>query len=153
MFTYLGWVEIVRRRVQFLDLGNNEQNLRLVNCFSKISSILSSDSFANPLFRVFRGDQRAIGEIMIDKSTQEGLVCIGYAEFCTRMDNDPSFAQWFESLSSHIEKLATTGELAQPRLIALQGTMRVIENSIRRNRARLPSGRNQGTCAAVAGSR
>ena len=120
---YLGWFEIVRLRVQFLDLGNNQQNLHLVNCFSKISGILSTDSFTNPIFRIFRGDQRAIGEIMIDKSAQEGLACIGYAEFCTRMDNDPSFARWFASLSTHIDQLASDGVPARPRLVALQQTM------------------------------
>jgi hypothetical protein len=119
---YLGWVEIVRRRVQFLDLGNNEQDRKLVNCFSKITGILSSDAFSDSMFRVFRGDQRAIGEIMIDKSAQEDLVCIGYAEFCTRMDNDQFFARWFSSLSTHIEQLATSVS-APSRLVALQGAM------------------------------
>ncbi len=42
---YLGWVEIVRRSVQFLDLGNSKNNRDLVNCFSRAAGILSSDSF------------------------------------------------------------------------------------------------------------
>ncbi len=120
---YLGWVEIVRRRVQFLDLGSNQDNLRLVNCFSNISGILSTDSFANSMLRVFRGDQRAIGEIMIDKSVQGEQACIGYAEFCTKMDNDLSFARWFALLSTHIEQLATTDVGEKSRLVALQRAM------------------------------
>ena len=112
-------VEIVRRRVQFLDLGNKQENLRLVNCLSKISSVFTSPSFANSMFRIFRGDQRAIGEIMIYESADGELACIGYAEFCTRMDIDPSFARWLARLSNHIEQLATT-DAPQSRLAVLQ---------------------------------
>jgi hypothetical protein len=46
---YMGWVEIVRRSVQFLDLGDRSDNRELVNFFSRAAGILSSDSFHNQL--------------------------------------------------------------------------------------------------------
>lgn len=120
---YLGWVEIVRRSVQFLDIGSKEENLELVNCLSKISGVLSSDSFDNSAFRIFRGDQRAIGEIMIDDSVDSDLACIGYAKFGMKMDTDQSFAEWFTRLSTDVEQLAKTGMPRQSRLVALQHNM------------------------------
>ncbi len=87
---YLAWVEIVRRSVHFLDLGNKEENRKIVNQFSRISGVLNSDAFPDLLFCIFRGDQRALGEIMIESSGDGELACIGYAEFCARTDADPS---------------------------------------------------------------
>lgn len=125
---YLGWLEIVRRRVQFLELGSQEDNLEVVNFFSKAASILSMDSFPrassnsppDSMFRVFRGDQRAIGEIMIEAGSGGEFAIIGYAEFCTRLDSDPSFAQWFTQLSESIDQIASADDPSHPRLVALQ---------------------------------
>lgn len=119
---YLAWVEIVRRSVQFLDLGSKKENREVVDHFSKISSILNSDGFPDSLFCIFRGDQRAIGEIMIDDSAGGDITCIGYAEFCSRMDADPQFAQWLASLPIHIEQLPAA-EHPHPRLVALQNSL------------------------------
>jgi hypothetical protein len=90
-----------------------------VNQFFKISGILNSDGFPNTLFCIFRGDQRAIGEIMIETPADGDFSCTGYAEFCARSDNNPSFAQWFTHLSEDIDQL-TEGDQRNPRLVALQ---------------------------------
>lgn len=117
---YLCWVEIVRRRVQFLDLGSKQENRKLVNFFSVGASILSADSFRDPLFRIFRGDQRGIGEVMIDTRADGELICIGYAEFYRMMDTEPSFARWFTNLSTSIDQLAAADTCHNPRLVAFQ---------------------------------
>jgi hypothetical protein len=119
---YLAWVEIVRRSVQFLDLGSKQENREVVDRFSKISSVLNVDGFPDSLFCIFRGDQRAIGEIMIDTSVDRELTCIGYAEFCTRMDADPAFAEWFARLSTQIDQLAAANQ-SHPRLVELQHSL------------------------------
>ena len=117
---YLGWVEIVRRRVQFLDLGSKQDNRVLVNCFATGTDILSSDSILDPAFRIFRGDQRAIGEVMIDAQLADEFACMGYAKFYGMMDTEPSFNHWFTSLSSSIEKLAAAAAPHSARLVAFQ---------------------------------
>jgi DNA-binding CsgD family transcriptional regulator len=125
---YLAWMEIVRRRVQFLELGNNNDNRELINLFSKATGIFSSDafpssasnSFPDSLFRIFRADQRAIGEIMMGSRPDGELTSIGYAEFCRRLDSEAAFEHWFASLSASVENFATMGDQAHPRLVALQ---------------------------------
>jgi hypothetical protein len=119
---YLAWMEIIRRGVHFLDLGDKQENREIVNQFSKISSIFNSDAFPDTLFCIFRGDQRAIGEIMINAPANGELSCIGYAEFCVKSDTDPSFAQWFMPLSRDIDQLAGDDQW-HPRLIALQNSL------------------------------
>lgn len=143
---YLGWQEIVRRSVQFLDLGSQQDNLKLVNCFSKATGILSSDSFPSlssnsfphSIFRVFRGDQRAIGEIMITVLPSGELACIGYAEFCAKMDADVSFAQWFTHLVASIEQLASAEDPSHPRLVALQHNLVDLINLLDPDVSRFP---------------
>jgi len=125
---YLAWMEIVRRRVQFLELENNADSRELVNLFSKATGILSSDAFPNPssnsfpdaLFRIFRADQRAIGEMMIDARPDGELTSIGYAEFCRKLDSDAAFEHWFVGLSASVESVAAIDDPSHPRLVALQ---------------------------------
>ncbi|HEU0020100.1 MAG TPA: hypothetical protein VFR55_00275 [Dehalococcoidia bacterium] len=61
---YLGWVEIIRREVQFIDLGSDEVNLTLIGLTDSISEAFLSSELPGP-FRIFQGEQRAIGEIMM----------------------------------------------------------------------------------------
>src|SRR5260221_171780 len=64
---YFGWIEIIRKEIQFLDLGEEEQTKSLTHLQAEISSLWSSDKYG-ATFRVFAGEQRAIGERMIRES-------------------------------------------------------------------------------------
>jgi len=116
---YFAWVEIIRRRVQFLDLGSAQENREIVNHLSGISGVLTSRKFPDLLFLVFRGDQRAIGEIMIEPQFSTELGCLGYAAFCKKLDTERSFAAWFKTLLRDIDELAAD-EAPRPRLTTLQ---------------------------------
>jgi hypothetical protein len=61
---YFAWTEIVRRNLQYIDLGRDEQTRPLARLQDDIYAFFQADSFARP-FRVFVGAQRAIGERMI----------------------------------------------------------------------------------------
>src|SRR5262249_49808154 len=134
---YLAWVEIIRRGVHFLDLGDKQENREVVNQFSKISGILNSDGFLDMLFCIFRGDQRAIGEIMIESTADGEFSCIGYAEFCAKSDADPSFARWFTRLSEDIDQLAGDNQW-HPRLVALQNSLVDLINLLDSESIRFP---------------
>jgi hypothetical protein len=120
---YLGWVEILRREVQFLDLGDVEMNRRLVRLLDNITQAFLTDGVDLTL-RLFRGEQRAIGEIMLATRSATGTdgtnhECIGFAAFTQRL-NEPDFARWFAKLQDGIEKLATEPHAHEERLIVLQ---------------------------------
>ncbi|WP_044291131.1 hypothetical protein [Rivularia sp. PCC 7116] len=126
---YLGWVEILRREIQFLDLGDIEMNRRLENLIYKISQAFFSDTI-EMTFCLFRGEQRAIGEIMLSPTTSsktQNYECIGFATFVQRL-KEPEFSQWFEKILQDIEKIANSEnrldtERYQQRLIKLQHTL------------------------------
>jgi hypothetical protein len=120
---YLGWVEILRRGVQFLDLGDVRRNRLLVERLEAIGTILSTDrQFQGAIPRMFRGQQRAVGELMMDPGEAAAVAgqCIGYAAFTTRLQQEASFARWFEPLEGDIRELAASPSPDHRRLVALQ---------------------------------
>jgi hypothetical protein len=121
---YLGWVEILRREVRFLDLGNVKANRRLAELMEGITEIFFEDS-SKDLFRLLRGEQRAIGEIMINTNNQLNAVpleCIGYATF-VQMLKEPDFHCWFEGLENDIERFIQNPKTDTKRIFLLQNAL------------------------------
>jgi hypothetical protein len=120
---YMCWVEIVRRELRFLDVGDIDNNRKLLVHLNQTQLTLQSDRIAGP-FQVFRGRQRAIAELMmIPTGATEGprSEAIGYAAFCQRLDNDPDFAAWFKRLRDEVELVV--GRDNDDRLIQLQNDL------------------------------
>jgi hypothetical protein len=115
---YFGWVEILRRRVQFLQLGEREDNRRVMLLLHDVSGRFASTTNRGSAFRLFRGEQRALGELIISPGADEHG-CIGYVEFCRRLNNDQEFAGWFSSLDESIRTLGDEYSM-EPRLIDIQ---------------------------------
>lgn len=113
---YLAWTEIIRHEVQFLDLGEVEGTRKLAKLQEHIRVILLSTRYGN-VFRVFRGEQRAIGELMVVAQDHVDT-CIGYAAFVAKRDE--SFRSWFEPLRQSVDTLATDLKSDNGRLVALQ---------------------------------
>jgi hypothetical protein len=77
-----------------------------------------------PAFRIFRGEQRAIGECMIEPAMADDKTstrqCLGYAAFTVKLKQDPNFTCWFTQLGKDIDELAAQSEPSYGRLITLQ---------------------------------
>ena len=118
---YLGWVEILRRDVQFLDLGDIEANRQLETLMGAITEIFLSDEI-EPAFRLFRGEQRAAGEVMLlhrHSGEKAAYECLGYSEFVAKLD-DEHFAHWFARLEESIRLLICEPRQHLQRLTQLQ---------------------------------
>jgi hypothetical protein len=118
---YLGWVEILRREVQFLDLQDVARNRELNEKLDAISSAFYVDTI-DPVFRIFRSEQRAIGEVMMTGTPDEdhgGRECLGYASFVSAR-RAPDFSRWFAKLEADIGLLAEDPSVHRERLIRLQ---------------------------------
>jgi hypothetical protein len=119
---YLCWVEIVRRELRFLDVGDVDHNRKLLAHLTKIQLTFQTDRLASP-WRVFRGRQRAIAEVMmVPTSAGEGprSECMGYAAFAHRLHTEEEFASWFQQLNADIDVVARSTESENIRLIQLQ---------------------------------
>ena len=124
---YLAWTEALRRGVQFLDLGDIERSRELADRLERIRAAFSTDTDLHGPFRIFRTEQRAIGELMLEPSpaAQSGDVpwqCIGYAVFCSNIEQRQTFASWFTRLDGEVRALASM-EPSRERLTALQNRL------------------------------
>ncbi|RZI53791.1 MAG: hypothetical protein EOP16_00845 [Pseudonocardia sp.] len=58
----LAWIEIVRREIQIIDFGDIQKTTELQRHLFDVADILASDRLDDPVFRMFRADQRATGD-------------------------------------------------------------------------------------------
>ena len=113
---YFAWTELVRREIQFIDLGADEKTRRLSSLQDQIYSIWQTDGYG-PLLRIFAGEQRAIGERIIREGPR-GPECMGYAGFLDFLDlsKDPLL----HALEADVAALGESLPQALPRIVALQ---------------------------------
>lgn len=122
---YLGWLEIIRRDQRFWSRRHLEIINRLFDAVAQTTHILATDAVAGP-FRLFRGQQRAIGELMLVRNESPqggGFVVMGYAAFCGRLENDHQFAKWFYRLRKEVDVIESGGSDGNDRLIRLQESL------------------------------
>jgi len=112
---YFAWTEIIRLEIQFIDLHDEGETRQLAEHQDGITSIWQRDDLV--LFRVFSGEQRAIGEVMIRRD-ERGLGCIGYSEFLRMTTTSPD--PFIEQVCRDVQMLAEELPTARPRLIELQ---------------------------------
>jgi hypothetical protein len=116
---YFSWTELIRREIQFIDLGADEETRQLAQLQHKIYSIWQTDRYGS-LLRVFGGEQHAIGERMIWEGPR-GPQCMGYASFLDYLKSDPD--PLICALKADVESLGACLEEALPRLTELQHSL------------------------------
>jgi hypothetical protein len=151
---YLCWVEILRRELRFLDLGDIKRNRDLMELLTHIQYTFQRDDLPSA-FEVFRGRQRAIAEVMMvptnatDGPRNESM---GYAAYCYRLDTATDFASWFTKLRADVEVVEQSTDDENVRLVLLQRDLLDLidfldPNCVRRPaswRNRLPEPRRPG---------
>ncbi len=116
---YFSWTELIRREIQFIDLGEDEETRQLAHLQHKIYSAWQTDKY-HPLLRVFGGEQHAIGERMIWEGPR-GPQCMGFASFLDYIKGGPD--PLICALKVDIESLGPRLEEAVPRLTELQHSL------------------------------
>jgi hypothetical protein len=110
MAEFLGWLEIIRRDMQFLDIGAVEETRELNARVGKVQDRLAHTSNTSDPFYLYRGQQRAIGELMLSPVTAKGSPAgpqyetVGYVAFCARM-RDGDYAKWFDRFGKLVPEL------------------------------------------------
>jgi hypothetical protein len=113
---FFAWTELVRREIQFIDLGSDAETRRLASLQDNIHGVWQTDAL-DPLVRVFAGEQRAIGEKLIREGPR-GPECMGYGAFLDglKLGSDPLLA----AIEADVRVLPTSEGRALPRLTAVQ---------------------------------
>jgi hypothetical protein len=112
---YFGWSEILRREIQFLSFSNSKRTRRVADCQRSVVEFFQKDDrdLGRP-FLIWRGEQRAIGELMVDAAADPPQP-IGYSAFLDRRED--GFRRWFARLEGELDEVA---EAPNPRLVKLQ---------------------------------
>jgi hypothetical protein len=113
---YFSWTELIRREIQFIDLGADEETRQLAQIQHRIYAAWQTDRY-KPILRVFGGEQHAIGERMIREGPR-GPQCMGFASFLDYFNGSPD--PLLNALKSDVEALGHGLEEARPRLTELQ---------------------------------
>lgn len=113
---YFAWTEITRDEIQFIDLGQDAKTRQLSQQLDEINLLWLTDEFPKP-FRVFAGEQRAIGEAM-EEASANGTQSVGYGAFLTKVL--PINNKLIDALAADAQALPNTLDQARPRLVALQ---------------------------------
>jgi hypothetical protein len=123
---YLCWGEILRRESQFVDPVDRQRDREVTACMEQVREVLTDSlTFTDPVLRVFRGEQRAIGEVLLTKTDNPSdragprWDCLGYAAFVKALD-DPDTARWFATLLADVDTMAGGLDAHRDRLVALQ---------------------------------
>ena len=95
---YLGWSEILRREIQFLSFADTTRTRALAARQQTVVELFQSDDpeLGRPLL-IWRGEQRAIGERMIERDGAR-RDCLGYAGFLDR--DEAAFGPWLGRLEA-----------------------------------------------------
>jgi len=114
---FFAWAEIIRVEVYGLDIGGRRRNSKLAKLMDEIYDAWQTERFGRG-FRIFAGDQRAIGEAMTTEETPRR--CIGYGEFLRRLDaDDPILRALYSKIDDTQSLLDATNRLAAIQCVLL----------------------------------
>jgi hypothetical protein len=124
---YFAWREIIRQEVQFLDLGDVPATRDLAERLERITrSIAITAEFLPETLKLFRGEQRAIGELLMIRvggtEASGKFECIGDAAFVERL-KDPTFSNWFGKVRDFLAEAESDTGLDRRRLLLLQNAL------------------------------
>lgn len=115
---YFAWTEIIRQKIQYIDLGDDKKTQQLAKLQDDIHSLWRTDTkFKNKLLRIWAGEQRALGESLIVEGPG-GPECMGYGKFLETLKTSPPVL--VQELESQIQRLNQLTPQQRPRLVALQ---------------------------------
>lgn len=125
---YFCWDEILRRESQFIDPRNDQRNRAVVAGLEAVrDTFADSINIQERCFRIFRGEQRAIGEVMLvraeaPKTGAPRWECLGYASFVNSLEGE-QMARWFRDLREDIGEICSDVAKHDGRLRLIQGRL------------------------------
>jgi hypothetical protein len=124
---YLCWAEVLRREGRLLAPLKRGSDRDIVAAMEAVRYEMA-DRLSNhdPVLQILRGNQRAIGEVMLITTKQPGQKgprwdCIGYAAFVQALAEDQAvISRWLRPLIDDIDVLAANSDTRIARIIAVQ---------------------------------
>lgn len=141
---YFCWLEILRRESQFIDPRNNQRNHAAIAGIEAVrDAFADSSGIQERCFRLFRGEQRALGEVMLipvaePRPGAPRWECLGYAPFAHSLE-DKEMARWFRSLREDIGEVSRDAANRDGRLRLIQRRLMDIIDIVDPDARRVPA--------------
>lgn len=139
---FLCWAEIIRRDLRFLDVGDDADNRRFVELIEDTRNVLAGDHLPGA-WRMFRGHQRAVGELLMTRTDDGHHESLGFVAFTERLEKDGEFSTWFDRLRRDVDAVAVAEAPRAERLILLQRALIDIIEYLDQDGVRLPDQNRQ----------
>lgn len=110
---YLSWTYILRHQAQFLRFATDSTSWQLSSMIESIANEFSHDRQGEEPFRLWIGQQMAIGELMTVKEESE-FYCMGFATFTQKYKDDLEFKKWFQPIESGLALLLDADAYGNP---------------------------------------
>jgi hypothetical protein len=101
---FFGWLEIIRREVQYLRFSRNRKTREIGQLIRDIGETFLSDAYGLQ-FMIWRVEQRGIGERMVESADSQ-MKCLGYASF---IEKRSTMEEWLAPLGNDLENLQVGG--------------------------------------------
>jgi hypothetical protein len=142
---YLCFSEIIRRGMLFV--SDRRQDRAFTEAMERVRDWFASTETDDRTLCLFRGEQRAVGEVMLVESAKlfpgdPRWDCLGYATFVKSLQ-DPDVERWFGSLRQSLETLTSDLEHHDQRLKELQHALLDLLTLLDPNHEHLPEGLRQ----------
>lgn len=112
---FLGWIELYRQEIVFLDSGREHHNTELEKCLEVIREDFADGQInLAPNWEewndrlIFREELRAIGEVMLSEAP-DGMGVLGYAKFCEKYasESENEIRKWMPVVQNFLLDLET----------------------------------------------
>lgn len=113
------WSELTRQEIHFIEMPSPGETRELLRLQDRFHSEWGTDRYP-PAFRIFAGEQRAVGEALI-VGQAEFTTCMGYGAFLQTFPSGKN--QFIDALRADVESLETDLNTARPRLTQIQHTL------------------------------
>jgi hypothetical protein len=141
---YFCWLEILRRESQFIDPRNDQSNRAALDGIEAVREVFANSiDIQERCFRLFRGEQRALGEVMlvpveVPRSGAPRWECLGYASFVQSLEGE-QMARWFRTLREDIGEVSRDVANHDRRLRLIQQRLMDIIDIVDPDARRVPS--------------
>jgi hypothetical protein len=113
------WSELTRTEIHYIELQSDDDTRKLLRLQDRLYTEWATDCFAST-FRIFSGEQRAIGEALII-GPPEYTTCMGYGAFLAAFPTNANHL--IDELRAEVDRLDRNLETARPRLTQLHHTL------------------------------
>ena len=120
---YFCWVEIMRRDRQFLQFREPEHTRFVADLVGEVGRTFADDRYGRD-FMLWREEQRAIGERMIERQGDEAG-CVGYATFAENYEM--TYSRWLGRFEGKLDRETA---MSSRRLRDLRATLRSLVQAL-----------------------